>query len=102
MVNRVKDARYPDALLPVWRYHALSINSTLPTFEADIIYDRYAIVETIFADLFDGPLDPPALRAPRRQIRPGPARCDRAQPVGSIQPASLTSGPWLAATVSCF
>jgi hypothetical protein len=36
VVRRVKDARYPDALFPVWRYHPFVTNSTLPTAEADI------------------------------------------------------------------
>ena len=56
VVRRVKDARYPDALFPVWRYHPLVTNSTLPTAEADITHRRHAIVETTFADLIDGPL----------------------------------------------
>ena len=36
VVRRVKDARYPDALFPVWRHHPFVTNSTLPTAEADI------------------------------------------------------------------
>jgi hypothetical protein len=34
VVRRVKDARYPNALFPVWRYHPFFTNSTLPTVEA--------------------------------------------------------------------
>jgi hypothetical protein len=34
VVRRVKDARYPDALFPVWRYHPFVTNSELPTAEA--------------------------------------------------------------------
>jgi hypothetical protein len=56
VVRRVKDARYPDALFPVWRYHPFLTNSTLPTAEADITHRRHAIIETTFADLIDGPL----------------------------------------------
>jgi hypothetical protein len=56
VVRRVKDARYPDALFPVWRYHPFLTNSTLPTVEADITHRRHAIIETVFADLIDGPL----------------------------------------------
>jgi len=56
IVRRVKDARYPDALFPVWRYHPFVTNSDLPTAEADITHRRHAIVETTFADLIDGPL----------------------------------------------
>ncbi len=56
VVRRVKDAHYPDALFPVWRYHPFVTNSTLPTAEADITHRRHAIIETTFADLIDGPL----------------------------------------------
>lgn len=56
IVRRVKDARYPNALFPVWRYHPFFTDSTLPTVEADIVHRRHAIIETVFADLIDGPL----------------------------------------------
>lgn len=56
VVRRVKDARYPDALFPVWRYHPFFTNTDLPTAEADIVHRRHAIIETVFADLIDGPL----------------------------------------------
>ncbi|MGE0219416.1 MAG: IS1380 family transposase [Vicinamibacterales bacterium] len=56
VVRRVKDARYPDGLFPVWRYHPFFTNSTLPTDQADLTHRRHAIVETTFADLIDGPL----------------------------------------------
>jgi hypothetical protein len=56
VVRRVKDARYPDALFPVWRYHPFLTNSELPTAQADITHRRHAIIETTFADLIDGPL----------------------------------------------
>jgi hypothetical protein len=56
VVRRVKDARYPEALFPVWRYHPFFTNSELPTAEADIVHRRHAIIETVFADLIDGPL----------------------------------------------
>jgi hypothetical protein len=56
VVRRVKDARYPDALFPVWRHHPFVTNSVLPTAEADITHRRHAIIETTFADLIDGPL----------------------------------------------
>jgi hypothetical protein len=56
VVRRVKDARYPEALFPVWRHHPFFTNSTLPTAEADIVHRRHAIIETVFADLIDGPL----------------------------------------------
>jgi hypothetical protein len=56
VVRRVKDARYPDALFPVWRYHPFFTNTNLSTVEADIVHRRHAIIETVFADLIDGPL----------------------------------------------
>jgi hypothetical protein len=56
IVRRVKDARYPEALFPVWRYHPFVTNSDLPTTEADLTHRKHAIIETTFADLIDGPL----------------------------------------------
>ncbi len=56
VVRRVKDARYPDALFPVWRYHPFVTTSELPTAEADLTHRRHAIIETTFADLINGPL----------------------------------------------
>ena len=56
VVRRVKDARYRDALFPVWRYHPFFTNTDLPIAEADITHRRHAIIETTFADLIDGPL----------------------------------------------
>ena len=56
IVRRVKDARYPDALFPVWRYHPFFTDSDEPVTEADITHRRHAIIETVFADLIDGPL----------------------------------------------
>lgn len=56
VVRRVKDARYPDGLFPVWRYHPFLTNSTLPTDQADITHRKHAIIETTFADLINGPL----------------------------------------------
>src|SRR4029079_14340834 len=59
IVRRVKDGRYPDgsgALFPVWRYHPVFTSTDLPTAQADIVHRRHAIIETVFADLIDGPL----------------------------------------------
>jgi hypothetical protein len=59
VVRRVKDGRHPDgsgALFPVWRYHPFFTNTDLPTAQADIVHRRHAILETVFADLIDGPL----------------------------------------------
>ena len=56
IVRRVKDARYPDALFPLWRYHPFFTDSDEPAPDADITHRRHAIIETVFADLIDGPL----------------------------------------------
>jgi hypothetical protein len=56
VVRRVKDARFTDALFPVWRYHPFFTNTDLPVAEADITHRQHAIIETVFADLIDGPL----------------------------------------------
>ena len=56
VVRRVKDANHLDGLFPVWRHHPFFTNSELSTVEADITHRRHAIIETVFADLIDGPL----------------------------------------------
>jgi hypothetical protein len=56
VVRRVKDARFRDALFPVWRYHPFLTNTDLPVAEADVTHRQHAIIETVFADLIDGPL----------------------------------------------
>ena len=56
VVRRVKDARYHDALFPVWRYHPFFTNTEAPVEQADITHRQHAIIETVFADLIDGPL----------------------------------------------
>jgi Transposase DDE domain group 1 len=56
IVRRVNDARYRDALFPVWRYHPFFTDADEPVDQADIIHRRHAIIETVFADLIDGPL----------------------------------------------
>jgi Transposase DDE domain group 1 len=56
IVRRVKDAARQDELFPVWRYHPFFTDSTEPTPEADITHRRHAVIETVFADLIDGPL----------------------------------------------
>jgi hypothetical protein len=56
IVRRVKDARFRDALFPVWRYHPFFTNTDLSVAEADITHRQHAIIETVFADLIDGPL----------------------------------------------
>ncbi|QFS94634.1 hypothetical protein FIV07_28065 (plasmid) [Mycobacterium sp. THAF192] len=56
IVRRVKDARFPDALFPVWRYHPFFTDTDEPVDAADITHRRHAIIETVFADLIHGPL----------------------------------------------
>jgi Transposase DDE domain group 1 len=56
IVRRVKDARYRDALFPMWRYHPFFTNTDAPVEQADITHRQHAIIETVFADLIDGPL----------------------------------------------
>lgn len=56
IVRRVKDARYPEALFPVWRYHPFITDTDDPAPDADLAHRRHAIIETVFADLIDGPL----------------------------------------------
>jgi Transposase DDE domain group 1 len=60
IVRRVRDyakttSRGGD-LFPVWRYHPFFTNSAEPTAAAEITHRRHAIIETVFADLIDGPL----------------------------------------------
>jgi hypothetical protein len=56
IVRRVKDARFSDALFPVWRYHPFFTNTDLPVEAADVSHRQHAVIETVFADLIDGPL----------------------------------------------
>jgi len=56
IVRRVRDARHLDGLFPVWRHHPFFTDSTEPVADADITHRRHAIIETVFADLIDGPL----------------------------------------------
>jgi len=56
IVRRVRDQAKLDELFPVWRYHPFLTNSDQPVTLADITHRRHAIIETVFADLIDGPL----------------------------------------------
>jgi hypothetical protein len=56
IVRRVRDRARGEELFPVYRYHPFFTNSTEPTAQADITHRRHAIIETVFADLIDGPL----------------------------------------------
>ncbi len=55
IVRRVKDRNHLDELFPVWRYHPFFTNSTEPVTDADITHRQHAIIESVFADLIDGP-----------------------------------------------
>nr|WP_202897522.1 IS1380 family transposase [Actinopolymorpha pittospori] len=56
VVRRVRDRAREEELFPVWRHHPFFTNNTEPTAQADITHRRHAIIETVFADLIDGPL----------------------------------------------
>jgi hypothetical protein len=56
VVRRVRDRAKHDELFPLWRYHPFFTDSTEPTTDADLTHRRHAIIETVFADLIDGPL----------------------------------------------
>ena len=56
VVRRVRDQAKTAELFSVWRYHPFFTDSTEPTTQADITHRRHAIIETVFADLIDGPL----------------------------------------------
>jgi hypothetical protein len=56
VVRRVRDRARLDELFPVWRYHPFFTNSAESTTQAEITHRRHAIIETVFADLIEGPL----------------------------------------------
>jgi hypothetical protein len=60
IVRRVRDRAKTETrggeLFPVWRYHPFFTNNDEPVAAADITHRRHAIIETVFADLIDGPL----------------------------------------------
>jgi hypothetical protein len=56
VVRRVRDRAKLEELFPVWRHHPFLTNSDEPTTAADLTHRRHAIIETVFADLIDGPL----------------------------------------------
>jgi DDE family transposase len=56
IVRRVRDQTKLDELFPVWRYHPFLTNNTESTVNADLTHRRHAVIETVFADLIDGPL----------------------------------------------
>jgi hypothetical protein len=56
IVRRVRDRNHDQELFPVWRYHPFLTNSTEPVTDADLTHRQHAVIETVFADLIDGPL----------------------------------------------
>jgi hypothetical protein len=56
IVRRVRDRNHDQELFPVWRYHPFFTNNTEPVTDADLTHRRHAVIETVFADLIDGPL----------------------------------------------
>ena len=56
IVRRVRDRAKTDGLFPVWRHHPFLTDSVEPAPQADITHRRHAIIETVFADLIDGPI----------------------------------------------
>ena len=80
VVRRVKDARYPDALFPVWRYHPFFTN-TDPAHRAGRHRPPPPRDHRNRVRRPDRRTPgPPAIRALRRQLRLGVVRRDRAQP----------------------
>jgi hypothetical protein len=56
VVRRVRDQARLEELFPGWRYHPFFTNTDEPTVDADLTHRRHAVIETVFADLIDGPL----------------------------------------------
>lgn len=56
VARRVRDQNKLDELFPVWRYHPFFTNSVESVTAADVTHRRHAVIETVFADLIDGPL----------------------------------------------
>jgi hypothetical protein len=56
IVRRVKDLAAQAELFPVWRYHAVFTDNPHELVTAEGEHRDHAIVEQVFADLFDGPL----------------------------------------------
>ncbi|MGI8682368.1 MAG: IS1380 family transposase [Mycobacteriales bacterium] len=56
IVRRVRDRAKTEELFPVWRHHPFFTDNTEPTAHADITHRRHAIIETVFADVIDGPM----------------------------------------------
>ena len=80
VVRRVKDARYPDALFPVWRYHPFFTNTDLPVDAGRHHPPPTRDHRNRVRRPDRRTAGPPALGTLRRQLRLGPVRRDRPQP----------------------
>jgi hypothetical protein len=80
IVRRVRDRAKTDTLFAAWRYHPFLTNSTEPTAQADITHRQHAIIETVLADLIDGPLAGMPSGPVRDQRRLDNLRRDHPQP----------------------
>ncbi len=62
VVRRVRDRartgldEQTGELFPVWRHHPFFTDADTDTANADITHRQHAVIETVFADLIDGPL----------------------------------------------
>lgn len=76
IVRRVKDlAVDQDELFPVWRYHAVFTDNPHELVTAEGEHRDHAIIEQVFADLYDGPLahlPPPGTSPPTPPGSPWP------------------------------
>lgn len=79
IVRRVRDRARTEELFPVWRHHPFLTSNDEPAPQADITHRQHAVIETVFADLIDGPLAP-CTRATSPPTMPGPCAPHRAQP----------------------
>ena len=80
VVRRVKDARYPDALFPVWRYHPFFTNTDLPGRAGRHHPPPTRDHRNRLRRPDRRTAGAPALGPVRRQLRLDPVRRDRPQP----------------------
>ena len=80
IVRRVKDARYRDALFPVWRYHPFFTDSTEPVADADITHRQTRHHRNRVRRPDRRAAGTHALRPLRRELGLGAVRGHRPQP----------------------